>query len=145
LKAINLNSIENPFEVSYKIKNSIEKVEDKIIISPFCNATMTENPLKQPARSYPVDMTYKKVRRFQSTIKIPDGYKLLVKPDNLNIENNLVNIKFASEIQDNGIIKIAGVYEFKTDVYTSSDYVDLKGYFNKIIDKFNEKLVLVKI
>jgi hypothetical protein len=73
------------------------------------------------------------------------GYKLLVKPDNLNVENKLVNIKFASEIQDNRIIKVTGVYEFKNDVYMNYDYVDLKGYFNKIIDKFNEKLVLVKI
>jgi len=106
---------------------------------------LTENPLKMPSRSYPVDMVYKKVKKYQSIIKIPDGYKLMLKPENLDFESNLVKITFTSEVQNNTTIKVYGVYEFKNDIYYSSNYNDLKGYFNKIIDKFNEKLVLVKI
>jgi hypothetical protein len=43
------------------------------------------------------------------------------------------------------MIKVTGIYEFKNDIYRSNDYVNLKGFFNMIVDKFNEKLVLVKI
>jgi hypothetical protein len=143
LKSLNLKDIEKPFEISYDLKSSIDKVEDKIIISPFSNSTMTENPLKQPVRNYPVDMVYKNADKFQSTIKIPSGYKILTKPDNMTIDNKLVKITYSTEVL-NDDIKITGYYEFKNDVYVSADYVELKGYFNRIVDKFNEKLVLVK-
>lgn len=144
LKIANLYQIDKPFVISYDSKHSTEKVEDKIIVSPFCDKTMTENPLKQSSRSYPVDMVYRSAKKYQSTIRIPSGYKVLVKPENINIDNKLVKIFFTTDVQ-NDEIKINGYYEFKNDIYFSSDYVDIKGYFNRIVDKFNEKLVLVKI
>ena len=82
---------------------------------------------------------------FQSTIAIPNGYKLLTKPEDLRINNNLVKIIYVTNISDNNTIKVTGVYEFKNDVYGIPDYVELKNYFNKIVDKFNEKLVLIKV
>ena len=48
-------------------------------------------------------------------------------------------------MNNNNTIKVIGVYEFKKDEYGASEYLDLKGYFNKIVEKFNEKLVLVKV
>ncbi len=42
-------------------------------------------------------------------------------------------------------LNLTGYYEFKNDVYFSQDYLDLKGYFNRIVDKFNAKLVIVKV
>jgi len=47
LNSIGLNQIEKPFEIDFVKNNPIEIVEDKIIISPLCNFTITENPLKQ--------------------------------------------------------------------------------------------------
>ena len=141
----NLNEIDKPFELGFCRKYSLETIEDKIIISPFCNTTITENPLKQNFRTYPVDMVYRKANIFQSTILIPKGYKLLTKPENLNIRNDLVKIVYAIDVLNNDKINVIGVYEFKKDVYGISDYFDLKNYFNKIVDKFNEKLVFVKI
>jgi hypothetical protein len=144
LKALNLTTPEKPFEISYNSKKQIEKVEDKIIIEPFCNSTITENPLKQPARSYPVDMVYHKTTKYTSTIKIPNGYKLLERPENLFFEDDLVGISFITDV-DKDTIRIVASSEFKNDVYESVDYSKLKDDFNKIVDKFNEKLVLVKI
>lgn len=143
--AVDLNQIEKPFEMDFNKKTPVESIEDKIIISPFYNFIYTENPLKQPARNYPVDFIYKKSNKFQVTILIPNGYKLLTKPENIRINNNLVNIIYMTDIQNNDTIKIIGVYEFKKDEYGTSEYIDLKGYFNTIVDKFNEKIVLVKV
>jgi hypothetical protein len=144
IKALNLKEIEKSFEISYGLKNQVEKIEDKLAITLFPNVILTENPLKQPVRNYPVDMVYSSANSYQAIIKIPKGYKLYAKPDDLNIENALVKISYASEIK-NDEIKVVGTYEFKKDVYNSQNYNDIKSYFNKIIDKFNEKLILVKV
>jgi len=145
LISVNLKDIEKKFEIIYNSKNIAEKVEDKIIISHFCSATITENPLKQPARSYPVDMVYRNAYVFKSEIKIPAGYKLLEKPADFKMDNPLAEISLHTELLNNETITITGKYEFKNDIYGTGDYVRVKDYFDKIVDKFNEKVVLVKI
>jgi len=144
LEPKDLDHIEKPFEIDFHRNNPIETVEDKIIISPFCNFTITENPLKQPVRNYPVDLIYRKSYKFQSTIAIPVGYKVLSMPEEVKINNNIVRIAFISDVQKKDSISLIGVYVFKKDVYGITDYSELKSYFNIIVEKFNEKLIFVK-
>ena len=139
-----LNDTEKPFELNFTKNYALETVEDKIIISPFSSFTFTENPLKQSARNYPVDFIYKKSYAFETTIKIPKGYKLSTKPEGMKIEDDMVRIIYAATVLNNETIRVIGQYEFKKDEYQVLEYMYLKDYFNKIVDKFNEKLVLVK-
>ena len=68
LKPIDLDQIEKPFEIDFNSKVQSESIEDKIIISPFCGFTITENPLKQPVRTYPIDFVYRKSYKFNKFI-----------------------------------------------------------------------------
>jgi len=145
IKMDKLNEIDKPLESKFKSICSIDKVEDKILIAPFCSFIMTENPFKKGARTYPVDMVYKKSRTFSTVIHIPEGYRLFSALEKINTDNEEVRIQYQVEKPDSKTIKISGVYEFKKDVYGAFSFFDLKGYFNTIIDKFNEKVVLIKI
>jgi hypothetical protein len=145
INAVNIDLPEQPFELDFHRQTVLENLEDKIIISPFCDLTITENPLKQPVRNLPLDFIFKKSKKMESVILIPNGYKLLSKPEDMKIDNALVEINFTTNIQNDGSIKIVGEYSFKKEIYPVIDYFDLKRAFNKIIDKFNEKLVLVKV
>lgn len=145
IKGENLSELDKPFEVKFDASLSIDRVEDKLLISPFCNFIISENPLKQPVRTSPIDMVYKKSKSYVSVIKIPEGYKLFSNPANLNLNNNDIKIQYLVETQDKNSIKVTATYEFKKDSYETSAYFDIKGYFNKIIEKFNEKIVFVKI
>jgi len=140
----NLNKIEKLFSIDFNAKSSINMVDGKILISPFCGYVITNNPLKQSSRSYPIDMTYKRRKVFMSTTHIPIGYKILSKPEGFTIDNNDIKITYITEMVNDSTVKFIGIYEFKRDVYEASTYLDLKNYFNTIIDKFNEKLILVK-
>ena len=144
IRSINLTDIEKPFEIDFKEMMPLESLENKLIISPFCYKAISENPFKMPERKYPIDMVYRKSKSFNSTIVIPNGYKLYIKPTNMEIDNNMIHIKYLIDITQKESVKIAGSYEFKKSVYPTSDYADLKMYYNKIIHKFNEKVVLIK-
>jgi len=89
-------------------------------------------------------MTYRKQRVFISTIHIPDGYKLLSRPEAIAIDNDDVKISYSFNKESDSSVKIVGIYDFKRDVYSSASYIDLKFYFKKIIEKFNEKVILAK-
>jgi len=137
----NLYQIEKSFEVSFNAQVAVERVENKILISPFCETAISENPLKQVFRTYPIDMIYKKARHFTSSINIPDGYKSINNPAGLSVHNNQIDILYKVEEIDK-TIKVDAYYNFKKDVYDPSEYTYIKGYFNKIVDKFNEKIIL---
>lgn len=144
IKTNNLTLYDKSFEVDFGANTPLEKVEDKLIISPFCNLTITENPLKSLNRNYPIDMNYRKERIYIATVQIPKGYKLFSKPENMKLSNSLGEILFTSEIIDNQKLKISGSYRFNSDIFGAEKYVELKGFFNKIVDKFNEKVICIK-
>ena len=145
IKVFNLSNIKEPFTVSLKAQTSIENVDGKLIIEPFFGIPISENPLKQVTRVYTIDMTYHFKNVFESTIQIPEGYKLISKPQNLSIDNSDVTINYQIIDSDDKIIRVSGVYEFKKDSYPPTNYSELKNYFKTIIEKFNEKIILVKI
>jgi len=145
LMPINRNFTDKPFELDYTTKVPAEKVEDIIIIAPFGNKPISENPLKMPTRSYPVDFSHLETNRFSCAITIPSGYKLLSRPENINVDNSMIRISYTTELLNNETLLVTGSYAFKKDLYEASDYPEVKGYFNKIVDKFNEKVSLVHL
>lgn len=144
LTVVNMQSVESPFSINFERKYRTEMVDGKMIVSPFCYMAITENPLKQPGRSYPVDLTYKRAHRFTSVIEIPKGYKIMKTPEKVFINNGMIKIVYDTEMISEDVIKVSGIYEFKKDVYETEEYANLKGFFNKIVDKFNDKLILTK-
>ncbi|MCX6221281.1 MAG: DUF3857 domain-containing protein [Bacteroidia bacterium] len=141
----NVHEIDKPFENKLVSGYTIDRVGDKILLPPFCNFIIAENPFKKELRTYPIDMVYKHTRSYVSIIHIPKGYKVFSIPENMDMDNDDFRIQYHAENSDSNTIKITGNYEFKKDVYASSSFLGLKGYFNKIIDKFNEKVVFAKV
>lgn len=145
IRCENLTTPEQPFIFRFSKKEELESIDNHLIINPFCGYVLTENPLKQPVRDYPVDFTYKWSRSFSVKMKIPEGYKISTKPQNLTVNNKNIRIVYSVSEPEPGIINILGVYQFKKDVYPASDYAEIKAYYDQIISKFNEKITFEPI
>lgn len=143
LLAFNLNKIENPFELSFANNENLDFVDDKIIIRPFSDLTIDDNPMKQPVRKYPIDFIYKRTYKYRSTVTIPEGYKLIKLGEPLTINNDKITVNYNS-FEKNKTIVVEAIYRFKKDVYPASDYINLKIYYDMIIDKFNQSVILGK-
>lgn len=143
-EVINTEVSGKPFILKYNADFQFEYFDDKIIITPFPDLPFSENKLKQPTRKYPVDMNFKKRWYYVSTIGIPEGYELLDAPKNYKLDNELVKIEIKSELMESSI-KIEGTIHFHKAVYPTKDYPKLKYYFNEIIKKFNDKVVLKEL
>jgi hypothetical protein len=125
-------------------KNTMEKVEKRLLFHPFSNLVVSENPFVQPTRTFPIVFETKLKRQFISTITIPPGYTVSSKPDDLHIDNEIVFIQYSSETLNDSTVRVTGIYEFKKERYEASAYDEIKGYFNTIINKFHEQIVFVK-
>jgi hypothetical protein len=133
---------EEPYIMEFNTRYKTEKVNDKIYLSPFLDEAITENPLKQSSRTYPIDMTYPVKRSFNSVISVPDGYKVEFVPENYKILNDLFELNY-NVVNDGRNINISFNYTFKKSIYAPGDYINIKYYFKDIIKKGNEKVVLV--
>ncbi len=143
IEILNAYVKDQSYEVSYNVKCKTEVINKKIYISPFLNEPITENPLRQNSRAYPVDMLYPIKRSFTSSVTIPDGYKIEFKPEDEKILNDLFELYFHLDYHEN-TITVTFSYAFKKPLYEAKDYSGLKYYFREIIKKGNEKVVLVK-
>ena len=144
LQIFNQDNAEKPYILLCEGESEIERLEDKLIISPFLGFYPKENRLTQPVRTYPIDFTYSNTEAYRCKIKIPEGYKVLTIPDGYNIENDLAKIK-VNYVVSEGLIDMDCSYGFKKAVYPHTDYNNIKLYFDIIVKKFNEQIVLVKI
>jgi len=137
----NERKLEYPFIFSFNANIELESHDNKVYIMPFCNLSLSDNPFKQTERTLPVDLIYTRGDVYNTTIIIPDGYKVNFLPSEAEINDALVFFQYSTQITDN-IITIRAQYNFKKDIYPANEYTALKNRVNTIIQKLSEIIVL---
>ncbi len=137
------DDIKLPYVYECTYRNTTEAVNNKVYISPFLNEIISNNPLTQSTRTYPIDMTYPAKKIYTSLINIPAGYIVDFLPAEDKINNELYDLNY-SATSDGKAITVTFSYTFKTSVYAPADYTKVKYFFGEIVKKGNEKVVLVK-
>jgi len=132
-----------PYQFKYKTVDTPEIINGKIYVSPFLHEIIKDNPLKQPTRTYPIDMTYPTKRTYYSEVNAPKGYKVDFVPEKIRIDNDLFEMDYNAIVDANRVV-VSYSYYFKLPVYSAADYDKIKYYFNEIIKKGNEKISFVK-
>jgi hypothetical protein len=142
-KELKLPVIEN---FSYAGSNFSEIIGGKIYVSPMLFYTDSENPFKQENREYPIDYGYPFMDKYAINIQIPDGYKVETLPAAtiLSMEDNLGSFKFMTSLSGN-IIQMSVMYQINEPIISSDNYSMLKEFYQKMIEKENEKIILAKI
>jgi hypothetical protein len=64
-------------------------------------------------------------------------------PEDFKINNDLFELNYSIKIY-NDKFQVIFDYYFKKPVYQSDDYAKIKYYFDEIVKKGNEKIVLTK-
>lgn len=137
-----------PIVESYSFKDSktVEIINDKIYISPLIFLASKENPFKQEVREYPVDFGYPTENKYNINIEIPEGYVVESLPKAMNIATgeNIGAFKYIIANEGNKIQ--VSITENINEAIVPADFYDvLKDFFQQIVDKQNEKIVLKKV
>jgi len=130
---------------SFKDTKSVEVINGKIYISPMLFLTAKVNPFKQEVREYPVDFGYPTQNKYNISIEIPEGYVVETMPASINIAivDNIGAFKYMT-VNTNNKIQVVITSTINTAIVPSDLYPVLKGYYQQMIDKQNEKIVLTK-
>jgi hypothetical protein len=131
---------------SFKDTKDVEIIGDKMYISPLLFLNFKENPFKQEKREYPVDFGYPTQDKYNIIIAIPEGYQVetLPAPLNLGTPDNIMAFKYNIGNTGNKI-QVSITIDVNAAIVPADYYDVLKDFFQKIIEKQNEKIVIKKM
>ena len=132
-------------EYSFSHNNLSDVIGDKIYINPLLFLTQKENPFKQDKREYPIDFAYPFQDKYMVNIIIPKGYTVESIPDPVAItmEQNIGSFKFNIQAGENNI-QLMAIMDMNYANIPPDYYATIKDFFQKMIEKQNEKIVLTR-
>jgi hypothetical protein len=148
LEIQNLDQLEEAFIEKYDvtINNMASQAGDKIYLDPIFFGKVTENPFKMESRSYPVDFAYPINKIYNCSVKLPEGYTLeqQMKPMLVNLPDKAGRFSF-EVAESGGSLQIRTTILINKVLFMPEEYEFLKEFYNLIITKHGEQIVLKKI
>ncbi|KAF2519910.1 DUF3857 and transglutaminase domain-containing protein [Flavobacterium salilacus subsp. salilacus] len=147
-KLTNDKEYDKPVTEGFSFQNTAaaDVIGDKIYISPMLFYAINGNPFKQENRTYPVDFIYPHQDRYNISITIPEGYMIETMPESATVamEGNICTFRF-NIAQRGNQIQMSISNDVNVGRLNPEYYNDLKTYFNDMLKKQNEKIVLKKL
>ena len=142
------NNLDKPIEESFTFQsnNQFDIIGGKIFLNPLLFLTTYKNPFVQENRKTPIYFGYPIQKKYMVNIEIPEGYEIESMPKGINMSSidGTFSFKYLLEKRDDKI-QIVVNFEIKNSNVDAENYAMLKEFYQKMIDKENEKIVLKKI
>jgi hypothetical protein len=133
---------------SYNIRTDGTAQENANIIylSPMSGFGFGKNPFLKVERKFPVNFTFPRDESVIVRYTFPNGYKIEELPTNISMSMPEGKAKFVItyQVSGNDLVVVSKI-NIPNTLYLSDDYPALRGFFDEIIKKQNEKVVLTKI
>ncbi|MFN7099404.1 MAG: DUF3857 domain-containing protein [Flavobacterium sp.] len=130
---------------SFKGGDLSEVINGAVYINPMLFLKLEQNPFKQETRDYPIDYGFPVVEKYNITVDIPEGYVVNAMPTPviLNLDENLGQFKFLISKTDSAV-QVVVMLQINAPIIGADYYEILKGFYQRMIEKQNEKIILVK-
>ncbi len=142
------DSIQKPCkeEFSIVLKNRVIKSNNQLFISPVQFDRYLENPFKAEQRLYPIDFVTAVEKMQLLRIELPVGYDVEQLPKNvkMTLPDNVASFQMQSFVSEN-IIQILYKLNINKSIFYQPEYLDLKSFFDELVKKQSEMLVIKKI
>ena len=146
-KISDIDSIEKPLNEKFVIslKNRATKANNQLFINPLLFDKYTENPLKADQRVYPVDFTTAIDKTQLFTLELPAGYSIDQLPKNIKmvLPENTASFQMLSSVIDNKV-QVLFKLNINKPIFYQQEYQYLKAFFDELVKKQSEMLIIKK-
>lgn len=131
---------------NFEAVDVIEEIGGKLYFSPMFQLITDENPFKSEERKYPVDFLYPREESQIVIVNLPEGYVVESVPESLKVAlpDEAGHFTFQITATDKQI-QLRANSAIKKSMFSPEQYLDLKKFFDMMIAKENEKVVLTKV
>lgn len=148
-KIKNLDEVEKPVLENYSFykEEGIEIANNKMFFSPLLFLKLDKNPFVKDKRQFPIDFGYPRNEKVHIMIKIPSEYTIenLPEPIKFMLPNNMGEFTYNIRKSPNQDIQLICSTKINYPKISSDQYDAIKQFYNEIIKKETEKIVLTKI
>lgn len=147
-KAItNAKEIQNNFTEEYQlvVNENTTVAGQMIYLDPFVHSSIRENPFKSEVREYPVDFGSPVEQTFFLKLTVPEDYVIDEVPANKIIAMPENGARYIYSIVQNGNqITLTSMFHINKSMFTQLEYPYLREFYNQIVAKNAEQIVLKK-
>jgi len=132
-------------EYNFSHDNVSEVIGNKIYLNPMLFFSMDENPFKQEKREYPIEFDFPHQDKYLLNITIPQGYEIESMPKSVSMamEENIGTFRYNIGSKDR-VVQVSVAFDINYANISQDYYHTIKDFFQKMIEKQNEKIVLKK-
>lgn len=119
---------------------------DFLYLEPMLGNGYDKNPFTLEERSYPVDFGAPMHERYMLNLILPDGYTVEELPEATKVvlPGSTASFTYSAQAIGNQLQLISDI-TFKQAVYQPKDYQYLRNFFDLIVKKHGEQIVLKKV
>ncbi|MDN5203996.1 DUF3857 domain-containing protein [Fulvivirgaceae bacterium BMA10] len=143
----NLDKLESPLNEEFEVTMSdyFTNTGNIIYIDPMLGENTKENPFKLEERSYPVDFGCPIQETYIMTLDIPEGYTVDELPQSamIALPNKGGSFKYSVRTMGNKLT-VTSTINIKQIIFKPEEYQYIKEFFNRVVTKQAEQIVLKK-
>lgn len=147
LEVEDINNIMLPVKLAYnyRLDNAVDEIGENIYMSPLLFMTDEESPFKLEKRKYPIDFKMPFQQKFVVNIMLPDGYTVDTLPTSemLNFKEGEATYSYVAK-QNGKFLQLNITFDLNNSLIASTEYEVFKAFYEKIIQKQAEQIVLTK-
>gem|GEM_PF-4499477 len=143
----NLTDWDKPLVLKTKFESSdyCNKAGDFLYIKPMIHEGYTQNMFPDEERKYPIDFGVLQKHSYSFVLTVPEGYEIESVPEAATLTTSDQNVSFVYQIMTMGsFIQLSSILQFRQPAYTAESYQDLRSFFEQIVSKHAEQIVLKK-
>ena len=143
----NAKELNEPFKVLHQMKVSdhVTSAGDVLYMNPFLLMRMEANEFSLEKRDYPVNFGSPFERMYTCKIKIPDGFQVDELPQSKVFALPEAGGKFLYNVARlENVISITSIFQINRDIFTQVEYPNLREFYNLVVAKQAEQIVLKK-
>jgi uncharacterized protein YfkK (UPF0435 family)/transglutaminase-like putative cysteine protease len=143
----NLTDIYKPVKSKIKVIVADQSMEagNRIYFNPMMFDKVKENPYKLEERLYPVEYDYKEDVTYMLNLTLPEGFSVEEVPESVKVVLPDNGGAFTFQVkQMGGTLQVVSQLKINKLMYLPENYTFLKEFYNLIIEKHAEQIVLKK-
>jgi hypothetical protein len=141
----NLNDLARPVIKKYIASpdDYLQEMDDIILFKPILFPNFKENPFKKDKRTFPVDFTYPRNYAHTVIIQLPEGYEFDEIPKNVRIvspdRSLLLSVMYSVE---GNKLSMMMKYNIASTMFIADRYEEIRTFFDNVVAKENEQIVI---
>ncbi|MCU0467895.1 MAG: DUF3857 domain-containing protein [Arcicella sp.] len=138
----------SPFTVNFEtaINENANATGDRIYFSPMAGEGETKNPFSAMERKFPVDFGTLIEESLVATYTLPKGYVVeeMPKPIKVSLPDDGGRFVYVVGTPEEGKLTVSSKVAFKKTTYFAEEYELLRKFYDQIVQKHAEQIVLKK-